>query len=85
MTDVEMLQNPFHEGVQWKTKIIVKGDFKKTNHPRHGGCIKSQNIRDPYSDTKGRSITFNKGNPIRRVDLTRSHSRSMLNGRIEVI
>ena len=85
MADIEMLQNPFHEGVQWKTKTIVKSDFKETNHPRHIGRIKSQNIRGPYSDTRGRSIAFGKGNPIRRIDLARPHSHSMLNGRLKVI
>ena len=68
-TYIEMLQNPFHEGVQWKTKTIIKGDFKETYHPRHGGYIKSQDVRGPHSDTRGRSITFSKGNPIRRSTL----------------
>ena len=63
-TDVEMLYNPFYEGVQWEAKAIQKGDLKKTNHPKHGGRIKSQNIRDPYSDTGGRSITISKNGPI---------------------
>ena len=84
-TDVEMLQNPFYEGVQWKMKTIVKGEFKKTNHLRNGGCVKSQNIRGPYWDTRGRSITISKSSPIRRTNSTRSHVHSMPNDSFEVI
>ena len=79
-----MLQNPFYEGMQRKTKTIIKSDFKETYHPGHGNYIKGQDIRGPYSDTKGRSVVFSKGNLIRRTDLARSHSYSVLDGGFEV-
>ena len=63
-TYIEMLQNPFYEGMQRKTKTIIEGHFKETHHLRHGNYIKGQNVRGPHSNTKRRSVTSSKGSPI---------------------
>ena len=80
-----MLKNLFYEGMQWKTKAVIKGNFKKADHTRHGGGIKSQNIRGPYPNTRERPITFSKNRLVWRTNLTRSHIHGMPNGGLEEI
>ena len=63
-TDIEVLQNPFYEGMQREAKTIVEGHFEETHHLRHKDHIEGQNVRGPHPNAEGRLITSGKGGPI---------------------
>ena len=63
-TNIEVLQNPFYEGMEIKAETIIEGHFKEAHHLRHGDHIEGQNIRGPHPNTKGRLVTSGKGGPI---------------------
>ena len=63
-TDIEVLQNPFYEGMQREAKTIIEVHFEEAHHLRHGNHIEGQNVRGPHSNAKGRPILSGKGGPI---------------------
>ena len=34
-TDIEVLQNPFYEGMQREAKTVIEGHFEQAHHLRH--------------------------------------------------
>ena len=63
-TYIEVLQNPFYEGMQWEAKTVIEGHFEEAHHLRHRDHIEGQNVRGPHPNAKERLIKSGKGGPI---------------------
>ena len=63
-TGIEVLQNPFYEGMQREAKTIIEGHFKEAYHLRHGNHIGGQNVRGLNLNAKMRSVTSGESGPI---------------------
>ena len=65
-----MLQDAFDKGMQRKTKVVLKGRLKETNHFRHLDDIRSERIEAPNMNTKGGPVARGEGLYKRGLDLT---------------
>ena len=80
-----MLQDAFDKGMQRKTKVVLKGRLKETNHFRLLDDIRNERIGAPNMNTKGGPVASGEGLSIRGLDPTRVHCFGVLHRSPQIV